>query len=97
MTKDKLKEILKGAIVCAHIDNYFEDNIMWPVIVRSGINDKHEKIHYILHYSEDEKEIPCPFEMVEDILTGQCYKKEQSLPLKDWGVMVLREKEGGKE
>lgn len=97
VTKDKLKEILKDAIVCAHIDNYFEDNIMWPVIVRSGINDKHEKIHYILHYSEDEKEIPCPFEMVEDILTGQCYKKEQSLPLKDWGVMVLREKEGGKE
>ena len=97
VTKDKLKEILKDAIACAHIDNYFKDNIMWPVIVRSGINDKHEKIHYILHYSEDEKEIPCPFEMVEDILTGQCYKKEQSLPLKDWGVMILREKEGGKE
>ena len=70
---------------------------MWTVIIRSVINDIHENILYILHYIVDEIEIPCPFEMVEDILTGQCYKKEQSLPLKDWGVMILREKEGGKE
>ena len=96
MTKDKLKEILKDAVLCAGIDNYFEDDILWPVVIRSGINAKDEIIHYVLHYSEDEKSIPCPFETVEDILTGQCFKKGQSLPLKEWGVMILWEKEGGK-
>ena len=94
--KDKMKEILKDAVLCAGIDNYFEYDILWPVVIRSGINAKDEIIHYVLHYSEDEKSIPCPFETVEDILTGKCFKKGQSLPLKDWGVMILREKEGGK-
>lgn len=94
VTKERLKKIFKDAVVCAQVQNYFDDEIKWPVIIRSGINEKKETIHYALHYSEEAESFICPFEKVEDLLSGNIFMKGQSIPMKDWGVRILKEYEG---
>lgn len=63
----------------------------WPVIVRSGVGRYGNRIHYVLHYSEEERDIVCPYEAVE-LLGGEEYHIGDVLHLKDWDVKVLEEK-----
>lgn len=91
VSKEQLKEIIKDAVQTAKVENYFDYEISWPMIIRSGVNEKGEKIHYVLHYREEEESFLCPFEKAEDILTGDHFQKADSIPMKDWGVRILRE------
>lgn len=91
VSKEKLKEVFRDAVLAAQVENYFDDNIAWPMIIRSGVNECKEKIHYVLHYSEEEESFLCPFEKAEDILTGDIFKKKDRIVMKDWGVRILRE------
>lgn len=63
----------------------------WPVIVRSGIGREGSRIHYILHYSEEERDIVCPYEAVE-LLSGEMYHIGDVLHLEDWDVKILEER-----
>ena len=65
--------------------------VSWPIIIKSGFNSLDKKIHYILHYSEKNNELKCPYDNVKDILTGRNYKKDEIILLKDWDVMILEE------
>lgn len=64
----------------------------WPVILRSGETKEGRKLHFILHYSEEERDILCPFEEAENILSGKIYRNQDVIHLKDWDVLVLKEK-----
>ena len=86
-TKAVLKEIISEAIGRKHE----KDRIMWPMIIRSGINQKGKKIHYVLHYSEDTHFFQCPFENVVELFSGQQYTKENNIEMKDWDVLILEE------
>lgn len=91
--KDTLKEIFDAAISDAKITNIGkEQNLVWPVTVRNGKNALGKNVHYLLHYSEDEKEIFCPYEKAEDVLTGEVYEKGSKILLKDWDVKILEER-----
>lgn len=68
------------------------EQILWPVTVRSGVNELGETLHYLLHYSEDEEEITCPYENVTDLLTGKEYHKGDMITLHDWDVCILVER-----
>ena len=57
------------------------------------MNGKGKVIHYILQYSEKEREILCPYKKVRDILTEQIYEKGDILYLGDWAVKILEEME----
>lgn len=63
----------------------------WPVIVRSGVSREGGRIHYVLHYSEEERDIVCPYEAVE-LLSGEMYHIGDVLHLEDWDVKILEEK-----
>ena len=90
-SKDQLKEILQDAVNTAGVENYFQEKIVWPMIIRSGTNERKEKLHYVLHYSEEEESFACPFPAVEDILTGERFALNEAVLMKDWGVRILRE------
>lgn len=64
----------------------------WPVIVRSGVNEYGSRIHYVLHYSEEERDIVCPYEATE-LLREEEYHIGDVLHLKDWDVRILEEKQ----
>ncbi|MDQ9761730.1 hypothetical protein RFZ47_00525, partial [Acinetobacter baumannii] len=73
-TKKILKEVFRKAAENAGLLNESTE-FSFPVIVRSGLNGKGKVIHYILQYSEKEREILCPYKKVRDILTEQIYEK----------------------
>lgn len=90
-SKEKLKEIYREAAMAAKVENYFREEIKWPTIIRSGVNARKEKLHYLLHYSEEEAQILCPFGKAEDILTKETFERNDRILMKDWGVRILRE------
>ena len=63
--------------------------IQWPVTVRNFETEKGTKLHYLLHYDEEEKEIICPYEQSTDLLTGRKYQKGEAIWLKDWDGLIL--------
>ena len=64
----------------------------WPVIVRSGMNEAGKRLHYVLHYSEEEENWICPFKEVTDLLTQTSYRQGDRILLTDWAVLALEEK-----
>lgn len=98
--KEILKEVYEKAACDADIP---VPEMKWPVIVRTvsvrpepekgRTLQKKEEIHYILHYSEDERTIICPYNMAEDLLSGRKYGKGDEILLRDWDVVVLREEQ----
>lgn len=88
--KNILKEVFKSAAETAGIMNEAV-SFSWPVIVRSGRNQYGNTLHYLLHYSEEEETILCPYDLVKDLLNGTVYKKNDEILLKDWDVKILED------
>ncbi|NLL78527.1 MAG: cellulase family glycosylhydrolase [Clostridiales bacterium] len=86
--KELLKQYLLQAAEAAGIQKAEAE---WPVIVRSGINPKGEKVHYLLHYASEEGSFVCPYQRVTDVLTGMEYREGEIIPLRDWDAFVLVE------
>jgi beta-galactosidase len=90
LEKEQLKKIYELAIKDAGIHQEFL-SIQWPVIVRSGVNGEGKKLHYIFNYSEDKQSVICPYTRVKDLLTGMDYKKDDTILLSEWNLVILEE------
>lgn len=88
--KKVLKEIYKNVMDIANLSSELQD-INWPIIIKNGYNIEGKKLHYILHYSQENNLLKCPYEHVKDILTGKIYKKDEEISLHDWDVLILEE------
>lgn len=88
--KDILKEIYEKAVCDAKIKTEAME-CSWPAIIRSGENQHKKKLHYMLHYSQEDKEIPCPYEQVTDLISGETFHKGDRIYLRDWDVKILME------
>jgi hypothetical protein len=42
------------------------------------------------NYTSENRCISCPYDQVEDLITGRKYRRGNPIDLKDWGVMVLK-------
>ncbi len=86
------KEQLKKYLLMAAADACIEAPAQrWPVIVKSGTADG-RKLHYILHYSEECREMECPYEKAAELFSGKIYQKGEKIPLRDWDVKILEER-----
>lgn len=90
INKEIIKEIYINAFKTADLLKDIP-KVSWPVIIRNGENSKGNKLHYVLHYSEENNILKCPYDNVKDILTGKCYKKDDIISLHDWDVKILEE------
>ena len=88
-SKAFLKEIYRQAAGDAGIP---VPALQWPVTVRSGRTPDGRTLHYILHYSEEMRQISCPYPRARDILTGEELREGDAVWLHDWDVRVLEEK-----
>ncbi|MCR4675490.1 MAG: beta-galactosidase [Lachnospiraceae bacterium] len=86
--KSIVKEQLKKACDKAGIQQV---NEAFPIIIRSLITAKKETIHFLFNYSEEENKLFCPYERVTDLLTGNVYRKQEIISLKDWDTFILLE------
>lgn len=87
LEKEQLKEYLLMAAKDAGIELSTEK---WPVVLRSGMAEG-RKLHYILHYSEECREVDCPYREARDLLTGKMYRSGEKIALSDWDVKILEE------
>ena len=86
--KKLLKDIYRQAAEDAHISL---SPYSWPVIIRSGETEEGKILHYLLHYSQESRDILCPYDKAQDILTGKLYHKQDLIHLRDWDVVILEE------
>lgn len=87
--KEQLKALYKDAV--SHTDIRLYDNLNFPIIIRSGLNDASKTIHYVFNYSENNTSIESPFYSTTDILSDITYEKGDVITLSDWGVSILLE------
>lgn len=89
--KEELKEIYRRALEHAGITVNLE--ICFPVIIRSGVNQSGRTLHYLLHYSEEESVISCPYKRVRNVLSGKEFRMGDQITIPKWDVMILEEEE----
>ena len=62
------------------------------MILRSGVNDKEKKIHYVFNYSYETKRVAYPFADSKSLLDNQLLKKGAMINIEPWGVVIGEEK-----
>lgn len=86
------KEQIKRYLLMAAADAGIEiPEQRWPVIIKSGTAGG-RKLHYILHYSGECRDVDCPCERAAELFSGKIYRKGDRIPLKDWDVKILEER-----
>lgn len=65
-----------------------ERQYQYPVIIRSGINDKKKKVHYLFNYSYEEKTVAYPFNNSKSLLDAQKLTKGAQVKIEPWGVVI---------
>jgi len=68
-----------------------DQDIQWPLITKSGINDDGKTIRYYYNYSSDAKTVVYPYNKGTELLTGNKVTKGQILQLEPWGVIIIEE------
>ncbi|MBP8776968.1 MAG: beta-galactosidase [Bacteroidaceae bacterium] len=62
----------------------------FPLIIRSGVNEKGKKIHYVFNYSADKTSVASPAKG-KDLLSGKSFSMGDEIVLDAWGVAILEE------
>ena len=63
--KSVLKDIYKKAFADASIP---VSELTWPVTIKNAISADNTQLHFILHYSSEEREFTCPYESAADLI-----------------------------
>ena len=63
----------------------------FPVIVRSGVNDRNAKVHYIFSYSAEERDVTNYLGKATELLTGMSVAENGTVKLAPWGVAILEQ------
>jgi beta-galactosidase len=85
--KDVLERIVKRAVESAGISLPAS---CWPMAYRSGMISPKTEMTFGFNYTSENRCISCPYDQVEDLITGRKYRRGNPIDLKDWGVMVLK-------
>lgn len=68
-----------------------DEIVLYPIVIRSGVNSKGKTVRYYLNYSGTQKEIVNRSGAATDLLTGKKYNSGDSFILDPWGVAILEE------
>jgi len=83
--------ILEVAVAKAGVAG-LDQGITFPLITRSGVNDKGKIIHYYFNYSSAPVSIKYPHPNGEELLSNTTVSKDQQLALEPWGVKIIEER-----
>ena len=68
-----------------------EKQLVYPIVMRYGINDQGKTIRYYLNYSNKEQMVVYSFSKGIDLLTGKALNKGDSFSLKPWDLIIVEE------
>ncbi|MDD5867177.1 MAG: beta-galactosidase [Lachnospiraceae bacterium] len=97
--QDILEETLLNACEKAGVDlipdidarHEEEETLDFPLILRTVQNDRGQKIHFLMNYSQRTFKVRCPYIKARNLLDDRTYEKNAPIDLCDWDVMVLLE------
>ncbi len=68
-----------------------DQQLNFPLITKTGINQQGKNIHYYFNYSADKKTLIYPHNKGMEILSGKAVAKNVALELAPWGVIIVVE------
>jgi beta-galactosidase len=68
-----------------------DQELKFPLITRSGVNQRQKAVHYYFNYSATPGTVRYPHAGGRELLSGAAVAKGQSLPLAAWGVQIVEE------
>ncbi|MBS1875711.1 MAG: beta-galactosidase [Acidobacteria bacterium] len=81
-----IDKLLGGAVARAGVAH---PDLRYPIVVRSGVNQRGKTLHYLLNYSAAEHDIAWPYADGKDLLTGAAAANSGKLTLAPWGVAII--------
>jgi beta-galactosidase len=85
-----MHNILKHVINHANLWGVNQE-LAFPLIVKSGINQKGKNVHYYFNYSDARDSIKYPHNSGVELLTDRTVTIEESLDIEPWGVLIIEE------
>ena len=64
----------------------------FPVILRSGINQRGKNIHYLFNFSDEAKTVSYPYADSHSLLDEQKLREGSEVTIEPWGVIIGEEK-----
>jgi beta-galactosidase len=90
-TSDEVtSKILEGVIKGAGL--WKEDQqVAFPLVTKSGVNQKGKSLHYYFNYSATQGTIQYPHGTGKELLSGKVMLKGDQMTLEPWGVKIIEE------
>jgi beta-galactosidase len=86
-----LRRVLSDAVERAGLRSA-DQQLSFPLIVRSGVNRYGNTVHYYFNYSGEGKKFRYLYPAGEELLTGERVVKWDSVELAPWGVRIIEER-----
>jgi beta-galactosidase len=68
-----------------------DQNIHWPLVTKTGINDAGKKIHYYYNYSPKNASVAYPHNTGIELTTNKTVSPGSALEIESWGVVIVEE------
>jgi beta-galactosidase len=84
-------KIIEEAIDRANIKN-LNHQYNWPLIVKTGINENGNKVHFYYNYSSEELEVEYLQSTGIELISNTSAEKGESYKISPWDVLIIEEK-----
>ncbi|WP_435354810.1 beta-galactosidase [Emticicia sp. SJ17W-69] len=85
------EQILKQALVKSNLWGKAQE-LSFPLITKSGINNQGKILHYFFNYSDSPKTIQYNYKAGSELLSSQAISANSSVEIEAWGVKIIEEK-----
>ena len=91
VTSDTLtKKILEEAVKNAGLYG-LDQQLAYPLITKSGVNQSGKRIHYYFNYSSVPKTFKYPFSNGKELISNIAIAKNKAVQLEPWGFKIIEE------
>jgi len=92
MVSDEIQErIVMEALEKAGISTV-DQEIEWPLITKSGVNEEGNNIRYYYNYSSEPLDFIYPHRNGRELISDQIVQSKSNLSIDPWGVLIIEER-----
>jgi beta-galactosidase len=66
-------------------------DLHWPLITKSGVNDAGKKVHYYYNYTSQKSSLFYPHKAGTELTSGKSVTSGISLEIGPWDVLIVEE------
>ncbi|WP_035668710.1 beta-galactosidase [Flavobacterium sp. 83] len=85
-----IEKIVAGALKKADLWG-LDQQLSFPLITKSGVNEKGKTIHYYFNYSSVTSSFSYPYKEGKELLSAESIIKNKEVQLEPWGVKIIEE------